>query len=44
MEPIMLGAIIVILGFIYKDLEEIKILIKYNHNEPIEDVVEDTKD
>lgn len=37
MESIMLGAIIVILGFIYKDLEEIKILIKYSHNEPIED-------
>lgn len=37
MESIMLGAIIIILGFIYKDLEEIKILIKYNHNEPIED-------
>lgn len=38
MEPIMLGVIILMLGFIYKDLEEIKILIKYNHNEPIEDV------
>ena len=37
MEPIMLGVIILMLGFIYKDLEEIKILIKYNHNEPIED-------
>lgn len=28
MEPIMLGVIILMLGFIYKDLEEIKILIK----------------
>lgn len=37
MEPIMLGVIILMLGFIYKDLEEIKILIKYNHNAPIED-------
>lgn len=37
MEPIMLGVIIMMLGFIYKDLEEIKILIKCNHNEPIED-------
>lgn len=44
MEPIMLGVIILMLGFIYKDLEEIKIFIKYNHNEPIEDIVEDAKD
>lgn len=33
MEPIMLCVIILMLGFIYKDLEEIKILIKYNHTE-----------
>ena len=37
MESIMLGVITAMLWFIYKDLEEIKILIKYNHNEPIED-------
>lgn len=30
MEPIMLGSIIAMLWFIYKDLEEIKLLIKYN--------------
>ena len=43
MEPIMLGVIILMLGFIYKDLEEIKILIKYNHNEPIETLLRTRK-
>ncbi len=34
MESILLGTIVLMLGFIYKVLVEIKTLLKYNHNEP----------
>lgn len=37
MESILLGTIVLMLGFIYNVLVEIKTLLKHNHNEPADD-------